>query len=313
MLQRPTILSKTPIVTKQQSPEQENSVIGSNVVTLIRKDEISNSNTKINNLNGSNEALNRKQNPVSAVKLLNTNHLDSKNGLLLSKNPTPNLILQQTTNTLPSVASQPVISASSSVNKISAKEAPQTPIVQPNSNNSVNSLFERLSIKSSSTNNNVVRLLDENLQWKDDLLEQLIDQPDFLVVGVLGKQGVGKSTLISLLAGSRLEDDVKPSQTSLLFKTETKESSEQAIHKTNGIQAYVTTSERTIFLDVQPLLSGSVLDKTIKMDKKYLSNDFKYYENYIELQSIELACFVLSVCNVVLVTEDWFIDPNLFR
>jgi len=37
------------------------------------------------------------------------------------------------------------------------------------------------------------------------------------------------------------------------------------------------------------------------------------HENFIELQSIELACFVLSVCNVVLLTEDWFTDPNLFR
>jgi len=49
------------------------------------------------------------------------------------------------------------------------------------------------------------------------------------------------------------------------------------------------------------------------MDKKHLNNDFKYYENYIEIQSIELACFILSVCNVVIVLEDWFFDPNLFR
>lgn len=52
------------------------------------------------------------------------------------------------------------------------------------------------------------------------------------------------------------------------------------------------------------------------MDKKggnLSNNDFKYYENFIEIQSIELACFVLSVCNVVLLTEDWFIDPTLFK
>ncbi len=29
------------------------------------------------------------------------------------------------------------------------------------------------------------------------------DQSDFLVVGVVGKQGVGKSTVMSLLAGTR--------------------------------------------------------------------------------------------------------------
>ncbi len=57
-----------------------------------------------------------------------------------------------------------------------------------------------------------------------------------------------------------------------------------------------------------------MLDKTIvQADKKHFHIDFKYFENYVEIQSIELACFVLSVCNVVIVAEDWFTDPNLFR
>ena len=33
----------------------------------------------------------------------------------------------------------------------------------------------------------------------------------------------------------------------------------------------------------------------------------------MQIQSIELACFILSVCHVVLSTEDWFMDVNLFR
>lgn len=57
-------------------------------------------------------------------------------------------------------------------------------------------------------------------------------------------------------------------------------------------------------------MSSSVLDKTINSDKKH---DFKYSENYIEIQSIELVCFVLTVCDVVLVAEDWFTDPYLYR
>jgi protein SMG9 len=59
-----------------------------------------------------------------------------------------------------------------------------------------------------------------------------------------------------------------------------------------------------------------VLDKSINYEhliKKSTNVDFKYFENLVELQSIELACFVLSVCNVVLVVEDWFTDPALFR
>ena len=33
--------------------------------------------------------------------------------------------------------------------------------------------------------------------------QSLLEQSDFLVVGALGKQGVGKSTIMSLLAGTR--------------------------------------------------------------------------------------------------------------
>lgn len=57
------------------------------------------------------------------------------------------------------------------------------------------------------------------------------------------------------------------------------------------------------------------MDNNKKQSTNSSSNgsDFKYYENFIEMQSIELACLMLSICNVVLVTEDCFIDPNLFR
>ena len=190
---------------------------------------------------------------------------------------------------------------------------------------SVDTLSARLATASQHMSSSV-KLMDENLQWQDGLLDYLVEQPDFLVVGVLGKKGCGKSTIMSLLAGSKF-DDIQ------LFKPAGRETRELAQHKTNGnkspntfekskneikifqikgVQAFVT-AERTILLDVQPLLSSSVLDKNINADKKHLGNDFKYYENYIEMQSIELACFILSVCNVVLIAEDWFVDPNLFR
>lgn len=47
-----------------------------------------------------------------------------------------------------------------------------------------------------------VKLVDEAFQFCDGSLEFLLDQNDFMVVGCLGLQGVGKSTLLSFLAGN---------------------------------------------------------------------------------------------------------------
>jgi hypothetical protein len=71
------------------------------------------------------------------------------------------------------------------------------------------------------------KLLDENLQWQENLMEYLVDQTDFLVVGVFGKKGCGKSTLMSLLGGSKFEEIQ-------LFKPAGKEARELAQHKSNG-------------------------------------------------------------------------------
>lgn len=88
-----------------------------------------------------------------------------------------------------------------------------------------------------------VRLLDDSLAWQDGLLDHLSDQnTDYLVVGVLGKQGVGKSTLMSQLAGS-----------TGLFDSSKDQAQHSVQHKTNGVSAFIT-GERTILLDVQASL-----------------------------------------------------------
>lgn len=160
------------------------------------------------------------------------------------------------------------------------------------------SIKQRLAIASM---NGSCKLLDEHLHFADTLDHYLSDtNENYTVIGVLGKTGVGKSTIMSLLGGRE----------SSVFRAAGAES-EAAKHKTSGIDCYVT-AERTILLDVQPLLSASVLDKNIsqsEQSKKAL--DLKYHENNVHMQSIELACFCLSVCNVVILVEDWFFDPNL--
>lgn len=49
---------------------------------------------------------------------------------------------------------------------------------------------------------NCAKFMDENMQLSESALEFLCDQQDFLVVGCLGLQGVGKSTIMSLLTSN---------------------------------------------------------------------------------------------------------------
>lgn len=49
---------------------------------------------------------------------------------------------------------------------------------------------------------NCIKLVDENMQLCEGPLDFLYDQQDFLVVGCLGTQGVGKSTIMSLLTAN---------------------------------------------------------------------------------------------------------------
>lgn len=47
---------------------------------------------------------------------------------------------------------------------------------------------------------NCIKFMDESMQLCENPLEYLYDQQDFLVIGCLGTQSVGKSTIMSLLA-----------------------------------------------------------------------------------------------------------------
>lgn len=152
-----------------------------------------------------------------------------------------------------------------------------------------------------------VKLVDETLQWCDSGLDILLEQTDYLVVGVLGLQGVGKSTILSLLAETEHLNDL----TRCVFKTGSDERQESAQHQTSGVDMFVT-GERMILLDTQPLLSASILDNIIQFDKK-CPIDFNYMENYAELQSVQIASFLMTVCHVVIVVQDWFSDFNLLR
>lgn len=153
-----------------------------------------------------------------------------------------------------------------------------------------------------------IKLIDNAFQWVDVGNEYLLEQTDFLVVGVLGVQGSGKSTLMSLLAGSKHTDP----HSSYVFKPQTALNAEQALHQTSGMEMFIT-EERIILLDTQAILSSSILDRLLGPDKQSMPPEYSSADNYAEMQSLYIAAFLLTVCHVVMVVEDWFSDINIIE
>ena len=61
------------------------------------------------------------------------------------------------------------------------------------------------------------RIVDPFLHWREPspAADFLLDNQDFLVVGVIGQQGVGKSSLMSLLGGNSWRDKVNSNRLEL--------------------------------------------------------------------------------------------------
>ncbi|XP_017888871.1 protein SMG9 [Ceratina calcarata] len=148
-----------------------------------------------------------------------------------------------------------------------------------------------------------LKFMDENMQLCESSLEYLYDQQDFLVVGCLGSQGVGKSTIMSLLT-SNFAPGIFPAQETSHY--------ESGANCTTGIDFFVTKN-RVIYLDTQPILSGSTIDHSATYEQKKSTTDFVNTETNLELQSLQFAAFLFSVCHVIIFVQDWFVDPNLIR
>ncbi|CAF3522161.1 unnamed protein product [Rotaria sp. Silwood1] len=189
----------------------------------------------------------------------------------------------------------------------------------------IQSINSRL-LSSSMTMKSSLKLIDDTLTWCENgqLNNYLQDSDGFVVIGAIGREKVGKSTLLSLLGGNQFIDEDRL----MIFPAASSNS-----HKiTHGIDIYIT-NEQTILLDTQPLLSSQLHQQQILQS----SNDYPhtqqqqqtsltphfwqqqidpramYVDNILELQTLEIIAFILSVCHVVLIVEDQFADPYLYR
>lgn len=60
-----------------------------------------------------------------------------------------------------------------------------------------------------------MKLIDENVICSESLQDYLQDNTEFLVVGIIGAQSAGKSTIANLLIHNEITDEIK----GVLFKT----------------------------------------------------------------------------------------------
>lgn len=155
-----------------------------------------------------------------------------------------------------------------------------------------------------------VKLIDEQMQFHPAGLAQLLRAAgqDFLVVGVIGMQGTGKSTTLNCLAAAA--GGAAP------FRVQSLERAVLGEHCSDGVEAWVCPRSRLILLDSQPVNSPSVLDRALGQLAGELSKGGKFNNSIlpadggVETQSLQVAGFLLAVCHVVLVVQDYFVDPS---
>ncbi|XP_022914511.2 nonsense-mediated mRNA decay factor SMG9 [Onthophagus taurus] len=195
-----------------------------------------------------------------------------------------------------------------------------------------------------------IKLLEDGNLLSENIQDYLLENNDFLVVGFIGKQGVGKSTILNLLTSDAVceefkqfifqtpkskDEDNLESNIKILneaFQSGFKPFNEQKdnfkaifhqqqiehvdgnLHTTSGIDIFITKN-RMILLDCQPVLSCSILDELMRCESKRANviSEFSPLENSGEIQGLQLTAFLMSVCHVLVAVNDWFFDTNFIR
>nr|CAG4649730.1 EOG090X0EPT [Scapholeberis mucronata] len=160
-----------------------------------------------------------------------------------------------------------------------------------------------------------VKLMNEDLSFQESLHDFLTDNPDFLVIGCVGLQWSGKSSILSHLISSNCKNCIKKT----VFSISTSSLQMKGLTGTIGMDAYVT-EDRVIWLDCQPLLSPAIAERELASNhskdifKENLSKlDSSCIGTLMEVQSLQLLSFLYCVCHILLVVQDSLGDPNLIR
>lgn len=71
--------------------------------------------------------------------------------------------------------------------------------------------------------------------------------------------------------------------------------------------------EKLIYQEAKKPSFSSGANQVFSGGSQITCGDFSSTENALEITSLQTAAFLLSVCHVVLLVQDWFYDPNLLR
>ncbi|VDM31581.1 unnamed protein product [Hydatigera taeniaeformis] len=174
-----------------------------------------------------------------------------------------------------------------------------------------------------------MKLINENLKFEDNrkLRGCFIENSGFLVVGVIGLQGVGKSSVANLFANRLVEGPPFESP----FPVQTLDSLVEGYPKTTaGVDIYIT-QDRVILLDTQPLIDWSLTDLHIQCNLRTQKQQRDEHEEVIEvtgcsstsgkwsvdgfaeITSLQLVSFLVSVCHVVVCVQDNLSNPFFLR
>lgn len=122
---------------------------------------------------------------------------------------------------------------------------------------------------------------------------------DFLVVGVVGTQGVGKSTIMNLLANDDINYDYYTKlfvEEDSFFPTKLKPHKCSARSRTESTHMFIT-GDRLILLDSPPVMCNSY--------RKDMTTN--------ELDDLRQVISFLSVCHLLIVVQDDYFNMNFIR
>lgn len=146
-------------------------------------------------------------------------------------------------------------------------------------------------------------IISDHYQIISNGFDHLVEtNSDFFVVGIIGTQGCGKSSILNLLLDDAPADGTHGASNPLklaneVFKTRTtKEYTFSSMPATEGIQMFISR-DRTIFLDCSAVLC----------------NPYKKDCILNELDDLKMLIFLLSVCHQLIVVSDNGLNMNYLR